>query len=71
MEISFEPDDVQLEHIIRLLGNLTKSKGIVFFLPAQKFKNSKSNDCEKTDKVSYFYIISSKMIRLVNDSLKG
>ena len=55
MEISFEPDDVQLEHIIRLLGNLTKSKGIVFFLPAQKFKNSKSNDCEKTDKVSYFY----------------
>ena len=33
MEISFEPDDVQLEHIIRLLGNLTKSKGIVFLIP--------------------------------------
>ena len=30
MEISFEPEDVQLEHIIRLLGNLTKSKGTVF-----------------------------------------
>ena len=31
MEISFEPEDVQLEHIIRLLGNLTKSKGTVFY----------------------------------------
>ena len=29
MEISFEPEDVQIEHIIRLLGNLTKSKGTV------------------------------------------
>ena len=32
MEISFEPEDVQLEHIIRLLGNLTKSKGTVSHL---------------------------------------
>merc|ERR1712131_49001 len=31
MEISFEPDDVQLEHIIRLLGNLTKSKVSYFY----------------------------------------
>ena len=32
MEISFEPEDVQIEHIIRLLGNLTKSKGTVLNL---------------------------------------
>jgi len=31
MEISFEPEDVQMEHIIRLLGNLTKSKVSYFY----------------------------------------
>ena len=62
MEISFEPEDVQIEHIIRLLGNLTKSKGTVLHLQSLRVESLARQILEtdkmvpwETEKVSYFY----------------
>ena len=50
MEISFEPEDVQIEHIIRLLGNLTKSKGTVLHLQSLRVE-SLARQILETDKM--------------------